>query len=72
MANWINEMTGNNSGIVYEQRRDWDKAIRRRASIEKARRILGYEPKTDMKTGLGRVYEWIRKNKDMIEACVKF
>jgi len=72
LANWINEMTGNNSGIVYEQRRDWDKAIRRRASIEKARRILGYEPKTDMKTGLRRVYEWIRKNKDMIEACVKF
>jgi predicted aspartyl protease len=72
LANWINEMTGNNSGIVYEQRRDWDKAIRRRASIEKARRILGYEPKTDMKTGLRRVYEWIRENKDRIEACVRF
>jgi nucleoside-diphosphate-sugar epimerase len=53
-------------------RRDWDKAIRRRASIEKARRILGYEPKTDMKTGLRKVYEWIRENRDRIEACVKF
>jgi nucleoside-diphosphate-sugar epimerase len=72
LANWINEMTGNKAGIVFKQRRDWDKAIRRRASIEKARRILGYEPKTDMKTGLRRVYEWIRENKDRIEKSVKF
>jgi nucleoside-diphosphate-sugar epimerase len=72
LANWINEMTGNKAGIVFRQRRDWDKAIRRRASIEKARRILGYEPKTDMKTGLRKVYEWIRENKDRIEKSVKF
>jgi len=72
LANWINEMTGNKAGIVFKPRRDWDKAIRRRASIEKARRILGYEPKTDMKTGLKKVYEWIKENRDKIEACVKF
>jgi len=72
LANWINEMTGNKAGIVFRPRRDWDKAVRRRASIEKARRILGYEPKTDMKTGLRKVYEWIEENKDRIEACVKF
>jgi nucleoside-diphosphate-sugar epimerase len=72
LANWINEMTGNKAGIVFKQRRDWDKAIRRRASIEKARKILGYEPKTDMKTGLRRVYEWIKENMDKIEENVKF
>jgi len=72
LANWINEMTGNKAGIVFKPRRDWDKAIRRRASIEKARRILGYEPKTDMKTGLRKVYEWIKENRDKVEACVKF
>jgi nucleoside-diphosphate-sugar epimerase len=72
LANWINEMTGNRAGIVFKQRRDWDKAIRRRASIEKAKRILGYKPKTDMKTGLRRVYEWIRENRDKIEESVKF
>ena len=72
LANWINEMTGNKAGIVFKPRRDWDKAIRRRASIEKARRILGYEPKTDMKTGLKKVYEWIKENRDKVEACVKF
>jgi nucleoside-diphosphate-sugar epimerase len=72
LANWINEITGNKAGIVFKPRRDWDKAIRRRASIEKARRILGYEPKTEMKTGLRRVYEWIRENKDKINLCVRF
>jgi nucleoside-diphosphate-sugar epimerase len=72
LANWINEITGNKAGIIFKPRRDWDKAIRRRASIEKAKKILGYEPKTDMKTGLRKVYEWIKENKDKIEACVKF
>jgi nucleoside-diphosphate-sugar epimerase len=72
LANWINEITGNKAGVVFKPRRDWDKAIRRRASIEKARKILGYEPKTDMKTGLRKVYEWIKENRDKIEACVRF
>jgi len=72
LANWINEMTGNKAGIVFKPRRDWDKAIRRRASIEKAKKILGYEPKTDMKTGLRRIYDWIKENMDKIEESVKF
>ena len=72
LANWINELTGNSAGIVFKPRRDWDKAVRRRASIEKAGKILGYEPKTDIKTGLERTYEWILKNKDRIKHSVKF
>jgi UDP-glucose 4-epimerase len=66
LANWISEITGN------KPRRDWDKAIRRRASIEKAKRILRYEPITYVKIGLRRVYEWILENKDKIETCKKF
>jgi len=72
LANWINELTGNSAGIIFKPRRDWDKAIRRRASIEKAKKILGYQPKTDIKTGLERTYEWILKNKDRIKHSVKF
>jgi UDP-glucose 4-epimerase len=72
LANWVNEMTGNRAGVVFRPRRDWDKAARRRASIEKAKRILGYEPRTDMKTGLMRVYEWIKENRDKLEVCVRF
>jgi nucleoside-diphosphate-sugar epimerase len=72
LANWVNEITGNRAGVFFKPRRDWDKVVRRRASIEKARRILGYEPKTDVKTGLRRVYEWISENREKIEKCVKF
>jgi len=72
LANWINEITGNKARIVFKSRRDWDKAIRRRASIEKAKRILGYEPKTEMKTGLRKVYEWIKGNYENIKQSVNF
>ena len=72
LANWINELTGNSAGIVFKPRRDWDKAVRRRASIEKAKKILGYQPKTDIKTGLERTYEWILKNKDRIKHASSF
>jgi len=72
LANWINELTGNKAGVIFKPRRDWDKAVRRRASIEKARRILGYEPKTKIKDGLKKTYEWILENRERIEKIVKF
>ena len=72
LANWINELTGNRAGVVFRPRRSWDKAVRRRASIEKARRILGYEPKTDMRAGLEKTYRWILENKDKIERAAKW
>ena len=72
LANWINELTGNSAGIIFKPRRDWDKAVRRRASIEKAKKILGYEPKTDIKTGLKKTYEWILENRDRIERIASF
>jgi nucleoside-diphosphate-sugar epimerase len=72
LANWINELAGNEAGIVFRSRRDWDKVVKRRASIEKARKILGYEPKTEMKAGLKKTHEWILENREKIEACVKF
>ena len=72
LANWINELAGNEAGIVFKPRRDWDKVIRRRASIEKATKVLGYEPKTDMRTGLQRTYEWILENRGKIEASIAF
>jgi len=72
LANWINEITGNKAGVIFKSRRDWDKVIRRRASIEKARKILGYKPKTDIRSGLRKTYDWILENREKIEAGVKF
>jgi len=72
LANKINAVTGNKAGIIYRSRRDWDKVIRRRASIEKARRILGYEPKTLMDEGLSAVHRWFKENWENIQRSVGF
>jgi nucleoside-diphosphate-sugar epimerase len=66
LANWINELTGNEAGVASVPRRDWDKVVERRASIEKARRVLGYEPKTHMKDGLKKTCAWIAEKKSRI------
>ncbi|MFC1932896.1 NAD-dependent epimerase/dehydratase family protein [Chloroflexota bacterium] len=72
IANMVNEITGNQNGVTFTTRRDWDKITRRRASIEKAKRTLGYEPETKINEGIKRTYEWIVENRDRIEASISF
>jgi nucleoside-diphosphate-sugar epimerase len=72
IANMVNEITTNLSGVKFIPRRDWDKITRRRASIDKARKVLGYQPKTAIKDGVKKVYDWIIENRDKIEACARF
>ncbi len=72
LANMINELTGNARGVEFIPRRDWDKITRRRASIEKAKRVLGYNPRTGMKNGVKKVYDWIVANREKIEASARF
>ncbi|MCI0528510.1 MAG: SDR family NAD(P)-dependent oxidoreductase, partial [Nitrospira sp.] len=52
LARMINEATGNTAGIQHAQRRKWDIKSRRLASIDKANKLLGYEPQTPFKAGL--------------------
>jgi len=72
VANMVNELTGNDAGVELVARRDWDKIIRRRASIEKAGRVLGYQPSMKIKDGIKRVYDWIVENQGEIEWCARF
>ncbi len=67
LADWIIEITGNNSGIVFKERRDWDKKNRLLASVEKAKRILGYNPNMDFKKGLQSVHTWFAENWEHIK-----
>jgi nucleoside-diphosphate-sugar epimerase len=62
LALWINEITGNDAGISYSARRDWDTHSRRWASIAKAKRLLGYEPQTDLYAGLQKTVTWFSEN----------
>jgi UDP-glucose 4-epimerase len=72
IATMVNEITGNDKGVELVPRRGWDKIVRRRASIAKARKVLGYEPKMAMKDGIKKVYEWIMENRSRIETSARF
>ena len=72
LANWINELTRNEAGIVFRGRRSWDKKSRLLSSIEKARRVLQYKPKIDFKRGLDYTQIWFVDKWDKIVDSVEF
>lgn len=72
MANIINKMTGNEAGIIFAERRNWDVKCRLLSSIEKAKKLLGYRPKTEFEDGLKNVYNWFNENIQCINKCAEF
>jgi len=72
LARMINEATGNTAGIRFVQRRKWDTKNRLLASIEKARKLIGYNPNTPFEEGLARTIQWFRDNWEKIEASARF
>lgn len=68
----LNDLIGNlentlgvKAHVDYQSRRDWDIPASW-ASVEKAQRLLGYLPKTDIKEGIQRFCAWFRKQKDPV------
>jgi len=59
-ARLVKELTGSESNIVFKDLPE-DDPKKRRPDITKAKK-LGWEPKTDIKTGLEKTIEWFRKN----------
>lgn len=72
MAKMVNELTGNQEGIAYAARRNWDAKTRLLSSIEKARKILDYNPKTTFKDGLKKTHQWFVDNWEDIERSAEF
>jgi nucleoside-diphosphate-sugar epimerase len=72
LATLINELTGNPAGVRYTERRSWDHITRRRASVDKAGRLLGYRPSTDFDTGVRRTWDWFGKNREAIMRDARF
>jgi nucleoside-diphosphate-sugar epimerase len=64
--------TGNEVGIKYTERRDWDVKHRLLSSIEKAKKLLGYEPQMGFEDGLKRVHAWFVENWENIEGNAEF
>lgn len=72
MAEMVNRANDNKAGIIFTPRRDWDVKTRLLSSIEKARNILSYDPKTNFEEGIVRVSEWFESNWKKIESSTEF
>jgi nucleoside-diphosphate-sugar epimerase len=72
LANMINNMTGNKSGIKFAPKRRWDTKSRLLASVEKAHSLIGYEPNTSLIEGLNEVFRWFKENWNLIEKSASF
>ncbi len=72
LAQWINELTGNKAGIIFKERRDWDKKNRLLSCIDKAGNILGYIPQTEFHKGLEETHRWFVENWENIRKSAEF
>lgn len=67
LANRINELTENPSGIEFVEARAWDKIRTRSADLKKAQKILGFKARTPLSTGLKNTIAWM---KGKTEGCI--
>ena len=87
LANIVNELTGQTfkkgliqkrcascaeAGVVYIERRDWDVKRRLLSSIEKAKRLLDYQPQMEFADGLKKVHGWFVENWENIKKSAEF
>ncbi|HZY43936.1 MAG TPA: UDP-glucuronic acid decarboxylase family protein [Anaerolineae bacterium] len=59
-AQTINRLTGNQAGIIFENKRILDDPQTRRPDITKARTLLNWEPKVALEEGLTKTIEYFR------------
>jgi nucleoside-diphosphate-sugar epimerase len=72
MANAVNRLTGNEAGIQFKERRDWDVKTRLLSCITKAEKVLGYKPQMKFENGLKETHRWFVENWDNIEKSAEF
>ena len=83
MANMVNELVSQTlgkfnqkryaeAGIKYVERRNWDVKTRLLSSIEKAKKLLDYEPQMEFEGGLKKVHEWFTENWEDIDKNAEF
>ena len=72
LADTVNKMIGNNSGVRFLSRRKWDAKPRILASNKKAKEKLGFNPDLDFEKGLNVAIKWFKDNWDDIERVASF
>ena len=60
MAEMVNKTTGNNAELIFKERRKWDTKPRL-LLIEKAQKLIKYEPIIDFEEGLANI-AWFNEN----------
>jgi UDP-glucose 4-epimerase len=61
VARVVREVVGSETEIRFEEKRPGE-VYRSRADIGKARRVLGFDPKIDLREGIRRTSEWYREH----------
>ncbi len=72
MAEKVNAMTGNKAGITRVEHRVWDTKKRLLASIDRAKDLLGYQPKMQFDDGLKATVDWFHVNWEDIRRDAEF
>lgn len=72
LARMVNEATGNKAGAHFVDSRKWDTKKRLLASVDCARKVIGYQPSTPFETGLQKTIQWFRDHWPQIEASANF
>ncbi len=72
IGNMINKTVKNKAGVKFSQKRKWDTKSRLLASVDKARELIGYEPKVEFKEGLFKTIKWFKDNWKNIEKSASF
>ncbi len=72
MANLVNQLTGNKAGIKYSERREWDVKTRLLSSIDKAKKLLGYQPQMNFEDGVKELHNWFVQNWENIKKVARF
>jgi len=72
MANSVLSLTGSKAGIVYRERRDWDKKTHLLSCITKGQRMIGYQPRMTFDDGLKETHRWFVENWENIEKGAEF
>jgi len=65
LANKINDLCGNKDNLTYIPQRSWDTIKRRKANIEKAKKILGVKPLIGLDEGLRKTCDWFIKHPEV-------
>jgi UDP-glucose 4-epimerase len=72
LATKINTLTGNKGGTVMMGKRVWDTKSRLLASVERANKLIGYQPQMKFDEGLKNAIQWFKDNWDNIERSASF